>query len=338
MTVFSHTPVLVNEILSHFKPKGTDRLLDCTLGLGGHTKAYLVAGGDKVTAVGIEADGQALKEAQKNLAGFKDRVSTIQGNYVQVKDFITGGGILYPPMFTHILLDVGVGSHQLSDTSRGFSFQAGTSLVMKYGKQDKLPDAAVPALNVLAKKLGTYPEAQDIIAHLSVDDLTQVIRHYGEEKYAHRIAQAIVAQREAEAPFLAQQLAAVISAAVPANYERGRIHPATRTFQALRLGVNRELEVLAATLPQLVEILDPQGQLAVISFHSLEDRIVKNFFRQEAKGCTCPPESPTCVCGKNPRLKVVTKKPITASDGEIASNPRARSAKLRIAIRAPDSA
>ncbi len=338
MTALEHTPVLVNEILAHFKPQGNDRLLDGTLGLGGHTKAYLIAGGDNVTAVGIEADGEALQEAKKNLQGFKNRVATLQGNYIQIKDFIMGGGILYPPMFNHILLDLGIGSHQLADESRGFSFRTNGPLIMRYGKQEKLPLAQVPALNTLTNKLGTYPEALDIIAHLTVNELTQVIRHYGEEKYAHRIAQAIVARREEQAILTAKALADSIVAAVPANYERGRIHPATRTFQALRLGVNRELEVLEAVLPQLVEITSPHGKLAIISFHSLEDRIVKNFFRQEAKGCVCPPESPTCVCGKNPRLKVVTKKPIIASAEEVASNPRARSAKLRIATRAPDSA
>lgn len=320
-----HIPVLQDEVLAAFTPQGSDRLLDGTLGLGGHTAAYLTAGGESTTTVGIDADEAALQGARQRLQQFGSRVTYVRGSYHQIKDFTTGGEIL-SPLFTHILLDLGVGSHQLSDADRGFSFSGQKSLVMRYGGHP-LPPAHEEALNVLTQQLGTFPDVPDLLQHLSIQALAHVIRTYGEEKFALRIAQAI-AGHGADIP---QQLGERIRQAVPKGYEHGRIHPATRTFQALRLAVNRELEILEVALPDLVSVLVPKGKIAVIAFHSLEDRIVKRFFQQSAKGCICPPSAPICICGLKPTLTILTKRPITASEAEKSQNPRSRSAKMRVA-------
>ncbi|MBI3421009.1 MAG: 16S rRNA (cytosine(1402)-N(4))-methyltransferase RsmH [Candidatus Sungbacteria bacterium] len=322
-----HTPVLVREIIQEFAPADADRLLDGTLGLGGHTAAYLEAGGGNVT--GIELDAQALGKAQENLKHYQAKVTFVHGSYYQVKDFIMGGGILCPPLFNHILLDLGIGSHQLADTDRGFSFNQGTGLSMRYGPLHRLPPSQLDSLNKLEGRLGDAPDVGEMLRYLSTNELAQVLQTYGEEKFAYRIAGAL--KESAAAITSATRLAAEVSASVPGKYRHGPIHPATRTFQALRLAVNRELEVLATALPLLVDILVPGGKIAVISFHSLEDRIVKKFFHAYAKGCICPPEVPVCICGQTPRLGIITKRPIRASASEVEANPRSRSAKMRIA-------
>jgi 16S rRNA (cytosine1402-N4)-methyltransferase len=324
----THTPVLLQEVIGAFAPHDQDRLLDGTLGLGGHTAAYLQAGGKNTTAVGVELDEQALSQAKQNLAIFGDRVTYVLGSYHRVKDFSQGGEILFS-LFNHILLDLGIGSHQLADEHRGFSFQVGTGLSMRYGERGDIPPAQLNSLNELEKRLGHSPDVPEILELLSEQDIAQILRTYGEEKFAGRIARAL--KESVDSATTAPQLAQVIYDSVPNQYRHGRIHPATRTFQALRLAVNRELEILASGLPQLVSLLAPQGKIAVISFHSLEDRIVKQFFVKEAKGCICPPEQPVCVCGQTPRVKILTKKPIEASEAEKATNPRSRSAKMRIA-------
>lgn len=324
----THTPVLVAEILQAFSPQGSDRLLDGTLGLGGHTAAYLTAGGEKTTAVGIELDEQALAEAKVNLKQFGSRVTYVQGSYHQIKDFSQGGEILFSK-FSHILLDLGIGSHQLSDQTRGFSFVEGQGLSMRYTTDGVLPPAWVTSLNTVEQRLRRNPDVEDMLRFLSVDELTQVLRIYGEEKFAGRIAQAL--KENADKITSAAALGSIISSAVPGFYRHGRIHPATRTFQALRLAVNRELEILELSLPNLVAVLAQNGKIAVISFHSLEDRIVKKFFVKESKDCICPPEQPVCVCSQKPSLKILTKKPIEATEEEKANNPRSRSAKMRIA-------
>jgi 16S rRNA (cytosine1402-N4)-methyltransferase len=247
-------------------------------------------------------------------------------NFAELKDSDDGGGILHTG-FSHVLFDLGIGSHQLADESRGFSFTATENLSMRYGAGE-LPPANITSLNVLADRLGHLPDVTEIIAGLREDELAEVIYVYGEERYSRRIAAAIKAQPLATT---SQALAASIVAALPSSYERGRIHPATRTFQALRLAVNRELEALSAALPVAVKLLAPQGKIAVISFHSLEDRIVKYFFRDQAKDCVCPPEQPECTCAAKASLKILTKHPVRAGNDEITKNPRARSAKLRVA-------
>lgn len=327
-----HQPVLESVILELFKPDPDSYLLDLTLGTGGHTAGFLEAAGPGAQAVGLDADPAALTTAQQQLARFGKRVTYINANFAHINDAVKGGGIVErekssltsksPELgqrspaqrdevgFTHILFDLGMGSHQLADRERGFSFRAGGPLTMAYGPLTDLPPSQVPAVNHLATYLGQYPDAATIILKLAESDLAQVLRTYGEERYAGRIARAL---KESPAPLDASGAAQCIAAAVPGDYEQGRIHPATRTFQALRLAVNRELEVLAAALPQAIGLLAPSGKLAIISFHSLEDRIVKNFLRAA------------------PNLMVLTKKPIRPGPEEVEANPRARSAKLRAA-------
>jgi 16S rRNA (cytosine1402-N4)-methyltransferase len=320
----------VEEIMHLFNPKSGDILLDATLGQGGHSKEYLERSGPDSRVVGIDADESALVTAREVLAPYKDRVETIRTNFWQIKDSFVGGGILSSegksPLFNHILFDLGVGSHQLADTKRGFSFTQGTSLAMRYGEGD-LPSSSIAEINELTRRLGVYPDAADLLTGLSVKGLTEVISTFGEERFAPRIAKAIHGVETTSA----QELAELIAEAVPGQYRHGRINPATRTFQALRLAVNRELEVLQAALPQAVEFLAPEGKLAVISFHSLEDRIVKHFFKEQAMHCICPPQQPECICNHTPTLAILTKKPVTASEEEVKVNPRSRSAKLRVA-------
>jgi 16S rRNA (cytosine1402-N4)-methyltransferase len=341
MLYHQHIPVLTAEIVDLFRPTPTDTLLDATLGTGGHALAYLIASKPGGTVVGLDADAKAIATAKHYLAAYQDRVTFLTANFAFLKDSLIGGGILdsaashpsaapsiapdgqsTPPskvnkntshcLFTHILFDLGIGSHQLDDPTAGFSFQCDGPLNMKFGMGDKLPASSFQCVNYATQRLGHLPTAYELIARLSVPELTLIIRTLGEEKYAGRIAQAIKQQL----PSTTQELSTIIAQAVPAHYEHGRINPATRTFQALRLAVNRELEALAQGLPQAADLLAENGTIAVISFHSLEDRIVKQYFRQSS-------------------LSLVTKKPITATANEIKSNPRSRTAKLRVARRKP---
>ncbi len=301
-----------------FSPTPASHLLDATVGHGGHTRAYLEGTSADSTAVGLDADREALKMAAENLAEFGNRVQLVCANFANMKDSLLGGGILphpptggSPPLFHHILFDLGIGSHQLADPNRGFSFASGAELGMAYGELAALPPAKVAALNALQNHRGYLPDVSDILSGLTAADLAEVIRFYGEERYAERIARAL---KQSLPISSAKELAHLITDAVPGSYEHGRIHPATRTFQALRIATNRELEALEVALPQALDLLLPQGVLAVISFHSLEDRIVKNFVRQHKDA-----------------LEILTKKPTRAGQAEIQRNPRSRSAKLRAA-------
>lgn len=323
-----HIPVLVAEIMAAFAPGDGDRLLDATIGLGGHAAAYLAASAPGGTVVGLDADPQALTVAHRRLARFGERVRLVAGNFSHLKDSLPGGGIL-PPLFNHILFDLGVGSHQLDDPARGFSFSSSRGLKMRYGADELLPPAQLASLNILAARIGRLPDVADVLAGLSAEELADVLRTYGEERYARRIARELAARPTV--PDSAQALAAVVAAAVPAGYERGRLHPATRTFLGLRLAVNHELEALSAALPQALDLLAPGGKIAVISWHSLEDRIVKNFFRDQARLCTCPPTHAECTCRRQASLERITHRVVRPSEAEIAKNPRARSARLRMA-------
>lgn len=291
----SHIPVLVREVLQMFSPKSGNCLLDATVGHGGHARAYLDATAPDGTVIGLDADPAAVEKARENLGAYGDRVKLINANFAQLPGISVN----------HILFDLGVGSHQLSDDTRGFSFSSPVSLSMIYGGEPALPEAKIAALNALERHLGHLPDVPDILAGLADKDLEEVIHFYGEERYAKRIARTIKQHRPLEH---SEALANVIAKTIP----RGKIHAATRTFQALRLAVNRELEVLEAALPQALKILKPGGVIIVISFHSLEDRIVKKFFRSQRE-----------------TFEILTKKPVRASDEEVRMNPRSRSAKLR---------
>lgn len=318
-----HIPVLVKEVLELLDPKPHDVLLDATLGHGGHAKAFLGAARDGASVIGIDADSAALEEAKKNLASYGERVTYHHGNFYDLPD----------TKVHKILFDLGIGSHQIADESRGFSFDSKSTLSMKYGQHEALPDSMVAPINDLTQKLQRYPDAQDLVNYLSPLAITELVRVYGEERYAGVVGNAIAQGRPFET---AKQLATTLKESLPAFYEKGRIHPATRTFQALRVAVNRELEVLKETLPKAIERLLPGGRIAVISFHSLEDRIVKQVFKREAQGCICEPTQVVCICSHTPRLKILTKRPVTASEEELKTNPRARSAKLRVAEKLPD--
>ncbi|MDP3997841.1 MAG: 16S rRNA (cytosine(1402)-N(4))-methyltransferase RsmH [bacterium] len=340
-----HVPVLLHEVLSIFSPRSGQRLLDATMGHGGHAAAYLSQTAPDGFVTGFDADANALTVANNNLSSYKHRFELIHANFANLKNSLTGGGIVErgstftnnPPNkiagFHYVLFDLGVGTHQLSDADRGFSFTAASNLNMRYGAADDLPDAKLSSLNDLRRRLGHLPDAVDILSHLDEISLVEIFRYYGEERYARRIARAIKAADTM--PATGVHLAEVIAKAVPAAYRHGRINPATRVFQALRLAVNRELEALQAALPQALDLLLPEGIVAVISFHSLEDRIVKQTFRDWAKTCICPPQQPECTCEHKPSVEVITKKPITASAEEINKNPRSRSAKLRAARKLP---
>lgn len=325
-----HVPVLVEEVMNLFHPQPGDSLLDATLGLGGHSKAFLERTGPTGKVAGLEADLNALRIAQERLEAFKDQVIIKNVNFWTIthslaKDSADGGGIL--TKFTHVLFDLGLGSHQLSDPQRGFSFQSPGPLKMRYGS-GPLSASSLKSINRLEQRLGYPPEASDMLSHLSAEELTEVLRVYGEERYASRIAQAL--HNQGQTLTTAKAVGEAIERAVPRHK---RLHPATQTFQALRIAVNRELEVLSKTLPPAVEVLKPGGLIGLISFHSLEDRVVKQFFRQQTRGCICPPGQPICTCAHKPALRLVNRRPVTATAGEINNNPRARSAKLRVAQR-----
>jgi len=301
----SHIPVLLDEVLTGLNPQPGQRFIDGTVGAGGHTEAILKATAPDGQVLAMDADPAALDIARQRLAPYGDRVRLVHANFAQLATLAHDHHFV--PVHG-VLLDLGLSSIQLSAGERGFSFQSEGPLDMRYDP-------------------GGPTTAADLVNNLSQEELADLLYRFGEERRSRAIARAIVAARPLHTT---RQLAEVVARAVGGR--RGaRIHPATRTFQALRIAVNDELEALSRALPAAVTLLAPAGRLAVISFHSLEDRIVKDFFRRESRDCICPPEQPTCTCGHRATLRIITQKPIRASAREIAANPRARSAKLRVA-------
>jgi 16S rRNA (cytosine1402-N4)-methyltransferase len=306
MQEITHIPVLLDETLDGLAPRPGADLIDGTLGAGGHTEAWLEATAPDGRVLGFDLDAGALEAARERLARFGGRVTFTHASFADMGDVAPERGF---GAVDAVLLDVGFSSMQIDDPARGFSFSADGPLDMRFDRDQ-------PAT------------AADLVNTLGRDELADLIYQYGEERHSRRIARAIVAAR----PFQRTgRLAEVVAGAVPRSSER--IHPATRTFQALRIAVNDELGALERALPGAVALLKPGGRLAVISFHSLEDRIVKNFIREAASDCICPPDLPVCVCDHEPTLRPVNRKPITASDAEVNANPRSRSAKLRVAER-----
>lgn len=309
-SVYPHTSVLLPEIITALQPRPGGQYIDATLGLGGHAEKILESSNPSGTLLGIDADPTALQAASTRLERFGPRVTLVESYFdrllpvAQEAGFSTANGVLF---------DLGVSSPQLDQAERGFSFQASGPLDMRMG-----PSATT--------------HAGQIINSWPVSELQRIFFEYGEERYARRIARRIDEERRTAPIETTGRLAEIVSRAKP-HHHGERIHPATRVFQALRIAVNEELERLRVALPQAVASLRPGGRLAVISFHSLEDRIVKQFMRTEARGCVCPPELPVCVCGRQPTVRLLTPRPITASPVEVASNPRARSARLRVAER-----
>jgi 16S rRNA (cytosine1402-N4)-methyltransferase len=308
-----HTPVLYNEIIHALQPHRDGLYIDGTVGAGGHAWGILEASSPSGRLFGMDLDPQALELARQRLEPYGDRVVLVRASYVTLLDQIR---LLGWDLVDGILLDLGLSSMQLETAERGFSFQQDAPLDMRFD-----PEA---------------PEtAADLVNQLSEHELADLIFNYGEDRNARRIAREIVRSRPVTTT---RQLAEIVKRATPGPpYSKkgkpGRIDPATRTFQALRIAVNHELEAVETVLPRAVQALKPGGRLAVISFHSLEDRIVKHFFRQESRDCICPPEQLICTCGHKASLTEITRSPVTAAEDEIQQNPRARSAKLRVSER-----
>ena len=303
---FEHEPVLLNEVLENLniRPEGT--YVDGTLGGAGHS-FKIVQRLTTGTLVGIDQDRDAIEAASRRLGIFADRVRIVKDNYVNTVNVLKGLGI---ESVDGILLDIGVSSYQLDNPERGFSYREDAELDMRMDRESSLT-------------------AKDIVNTYSKEDLARIIREYGEDDFANNIAKHIVNEREKQEITTTGQLAAIIEQAVPAAVKKGR-SGATKTFQALRIEVNSELDVLRGAIPELIDVLKPGGRLLIITFHSLEDRIVKNAFRKAENPCTCPPSFPVCTCGAVSKGKVITRKPIIPTDEECVRNKRASSAKLRV--------
>jgi len=303
---FHHLPVLPDEVIRFLEPVGGKTYLDGTVGGGGHA-ALILEKAPEARLTGIDCDREALAAAGKRLAVHSERLHLVHGNFAGLAGHLSSLGISALDGF---ILDLGVSSHQLDSGERGFSFLQNAPLDMRM-------DTC------------SGENAADLVNDLPEPELEHVIREYGEERWARRIASFIVRERVAAPITTTFRLVDIIKGAVPKAKWDERIHPATRTFQALRIAVNRELESLEFGMRSALDLLKPGGRGVIISFHSLEDRIVKHIFREYAEGCTCPRQLPVCVCGRQPRVKILTGRPVTAAQQEIDGNPRARSAKLR---------
>jgi len=319
---YRHIPVLLAEVTQHLSLHPGSTIVDCTLGGAGHAKRIADSIAPTGVLVGIDQDQAALSAAadalrlgQQSTTESGTRVVLLKGNFGQIDELLPQAGIAYADGF---LFDLGVSSPQLDLPERGFTYHDDARLDMRM-------DAHGPV--TAADIVNTYEESQ----------LARVLREYGEERWASRIAAFVVAARGRHPISTADELVEIVKAAVPAAARRSGGHPARRTFQALRIEVNGELDVLETGLKAAVRWLAPGGRVAVISYHSLEDRLVKRVFGDLASGCVCPPDMPLCTCGKEPVLRVVTRRPIVPSAEEIERNPRARSAKLRVAERLADS-
>ena len=308
---FHHLPVLLNECLDGLAIRPDGVYLDCTLGGAGHSGEILRRLGEGGLLVGIDRDAEAIEAATARLQAVESpaRFLALHGNFHDAPALLREAGV---GGLDGILIDLGVSSHQLDVRERGFSYHDDAKLDMRMDRTQAL-------------------SAREIVNTWSEDELNRVLRDYGEEKWARQIARVICDRRRQSPVETTAQLVDIVDAAIPKKLRQGDgSHPARRTFQALRIAVNDELDPLEPALRALSELMNPGGRLCVITFHSLEDRIVKNTFRSLADPCTCPKSFPVCVCGKKPTVKLVTRKPVTASDAELEQNPRSRSASLRI--------
>ena len=307
MSEFHHVSVLLEECIQGLAIKPDGIYVDGTLGGAGHSSriaAKLTTG----RLIGIDRDNVALEAAAERLKPFEDRVTLVHANFCDMDQALQGLGI---DKVDGILLDLGVSSPQLDDGQRGFSYMTDAPLDMRMNGEDTR-------------------DARQIVNTWSYEELKRILYDYGEERFAPRIAAAICRRREQAPIETTMELVDVIKSAMPASALREKQHPAKRSFQAIRIAVNDELGAVETVMKKAVPLLNPGGRLAVITFHSLEDRIVKNAMAEAAKGCTCPPSFPVCVCGKKPQVRIVTRKPIVSGEEELERNPRARSAKLRI--------
>lgn len=306
-----HIPVMQQEVIESLRCHSGGVYVDGTVGGGGHSYEILKRSSPDGVLICIDIDDNALRESEKRLKLFGKRKILVKGNYADINNILYALNIME---VDGILLDLGVSSHQLETAERGFSFSLDAPLDMRMDQSHG-------------------PSAYDMIHTLSEEELEKIIREYGEEAMARRIAKVIVKRRKITPIKSTVELAQIVVGAIPAQLRTKRIHPATKTFQALRICVNCELANLYNAIHRGVDVLRKSGRFSIISFHSLEDRIVKDTFRSWEKGCICPPDFPRCSCERKPKLKVLTRKPITPQDAEIESNPGARSAKLRTAER-----
>ncbi len=311
---YRHTPVLLAECLEQLNLQTQHTFVDSTLGGAGHSLEVAKRLGPEGTLIGIDQDEVALAAARTRLEALPEQtrpaLELLHGNFGELDSLLTSAEV---PGIDAILFDLGVSSVQIDTPSRGFSFKEEAPLDMRMDPSTQTQTAA------------------EIVNTYNAADLARIIRAYSDERWAKRIAEFIVREREKEPIETSGRLVEVIKAAIPASARRAGGHPAKRTFQALRIEVNSELDVLRRGLDAAIRWLNPGGRIAVISYHSLEDRIVKDTFAHMANRCTCPPDLPVCVCGKEPILDIVTRKPILPTPEEVERNPRARSAKLRVA-------
>ncbi len=305
---FNHIPVLLNETIEGLDIKENGIYVDCTLGAGGHSLEILKRIGPGGKLIAIDQDEDALLEAQERLSAYKDQIYFVKSNYAYLGSILDSLSI---EKVDGILMDIGVSSYQLDEGERGFSYQQDAALDMRMDKSAELTAAY-------------------IVNNYSKEELEMILWNYGEEKWGKRIAEFIIETRAEKPIETTFELVDIIKRAIPKKVRIQGKHPAKRTFQALRIEVNKELDALESTIGIAVERLKPGGRLAIITFHSIEDRIVKTNFLELARGCTCPPEFPICVCNNKPEIKIITRKPIIASEKELDTNRRAKPAKLRI--------
>ena len=306
--VFKHTSVLLEETVDGLNIKPDGIYVDGTLGGGGHAYEVCSRLGSKGRFIGIDQDEAAIEAAGARLRDFGERVTIVRSNYCDMKLRLQELGI---DKVDGIVLDLGVSSYQLDTAERGFSYRVDAPLDMRMDRRQKMT-------------------ARDIVNDYSEMDLFRIIRDYGEDKFAKNIAKHIVMEREKGPIETTGQLIEIIKRAIPMKFQKTAGHPAKRTFQAIRIELNRELEVLRDTLDDMIELLNKDGRICIITFHSLEDRIVKSIFKRNEDPCTCPSHFPVCVCGNVSKGKVITRKPILPSERELEENSRSKSAKLRI--------
>lgn len=304
-----HTSVLREECLTGLNIKNNGIYVDCTLGGAGHSKEICKALLPEGILIGIDQDDYALKRAEENLREFSCKKLLIRDNFKNIKSVL---GDLQIESVDGILMDLGVSSFQLDQSERGFSYNTKAKLDMRMDKREEF-------------------SAYELVNTYSERELTRVIRNYGEERFASKIAKEILKARAETEIETTEELVDIIKGAIPARFRREGPHPAKRTFQAIRIEVNKELSILEEAIKDCVSVLKGLGRICIISFHSLEDRIVKQTYKELENPCKCPPDFPECVCGKKPQVKILTKKPIYPTETELNANPRSRSAKLRIA-------
>ncbi len=305
---FKHVSVLLDETITGLNIKPDGIYVDGTLGGGGHAYEVLKRLSPKGRLIGIDQDGEALKAAGKRLKEFENQVTLVRDNYCEIERVLKDLNI---ETVDGIVLDIGVSSYQLDNLERGFSYKSDAPLDMRMDTRQGLT-------------------AADVVNTYSENELFKIIKEYGEDKFAKNIAKHIVLARKDKPLETTEELSNVIKRAIPMKVQAKGGHPAKKTFQAIRIEVNRELTVLKESIDKMIEHLNPDGRICIITFHSLEDRIVKMKFRENENPCTCPPDFPVCVCGKESKGRVVTRKPIIPSEEEIKVNKRAKSSKLRI--------